>query len=449
MASQRSEIKFALVSHVLPPAPSGQAIVLSRLLRDLDPNQYCLISACDEGNFNERATTRLPGRYFSLGADPVLRLSGSIRTLSKLTRNYYFKFRHSGPTVSVGDATLVGESQARQWGRQLTAHGLSLVPWVEDRLHLRRQVFQRAARIRRVVASERCQALVACSGDLIDLPAACVAARWANIPFYAYMFDDYATNSSSHVHREFSRDMMKLLMRKAAGIVVPNEFLASTYRTLYGVAPWIIPNPVDAETNRLETDWKMRSPGHIVYTGAVYDAHFDAFHRLIWALSLMKNSAPELHIYTSSDKQYLRNHRIGEPAIIHEAVPMEASMQLQRDADIVFLPLAFDSPISSTIHTSAPGKMGELLASGRPVLVHAPRGSFVSWYFRAHQCGEVVDEKDPEQLCRAIERLRHNPEHARALVARAKERARCDFALPVARERFLQMLESPAPSLAA
>ena len=36
--------KTAIVSHVLPPSPSGQAVVLYRLLEGMPPDRYCLIS---------------------------------------------------------------------------------------------------------------------------------------------------------------------------------------------------------------------------------------------------------------------------------------------------------------------------------------------------------------------------------------------------------------------
>src|SRR5438876_12321258 len=67
--SDKRPLKFALLSHVLPPSPSGQAIVLSRILRGIDPAQYCLISASDysqQGDAQLSVTQRLPAAYYSL-----------------------------------------------------------------------------------------------------------------------------------------------------------------------------------------------------------------------------------------------------------------------------------------------------------------------------------------------------------------------------------------------
>jgi len=319
-------------------------------------------------------------------------------------------------------------------------HCKDLVLWVEDSLHLRRQAYWRARHIERIVTKEGCDSIVACSGDVLDLPAAYHAARWAKVPFYAYMFDDYATHFTASFQREYARTMMPRMLRIAAGVVVPNEFLARSYRQQYGIEPCIIRNPIEEGLRAFSPPKAMGVP-RIVYTGSIYEAHFDAFHRLIAATELLRPAKVELHLYTPNDPRYLERHGIGAPAIVHSAVSASDAVRLQQEADIVVLPLAFDSPIPEIIATSAPGKMGELLASGRPILVHAPRDSFLSWYFRTHECGEVVDERDPGLLAQALERLLRDPDYCKRLVTRALKRVECDFSLNAARSRFFGMLQ--------
>ena len=89
-----------------------------------------------------------------------------------------------------------------------------------------------------------------------------------------------------------------------------------------------------------------------------------------------------------------------------------------------------------------PGKIGENLASGRPILVHAPRDSFIAWYFRNYECGVVVDENDPRQLADAINSILTDPMLSQRISARARERARVDFDHLKERKRFFEVLES-------
>jgi glycosyltransferase involved in cell wall biosynthesis len=86
----------------------------------------------------------------------------------------------------------------------------------------------------------------------------------------------------------------------------------------------------------------------------------------------------------------------------HAHVEQAASYAQQRAADVLFLPLAFHSTIQEVLRTSAPGKLAEYLASGRPILVHAPAETFIAGHFRSHRAGIVVDTPDPQRLAGAL-----------------------------------------------
>ena len=51
--------RFAVLSHILPPSPSGQAVALGRILRDLRPEYYCLISK----NGSQEKRKVVPGKW--------------------------------------------------------------------------------------------------------------------------------------------------------------------------------------------------------------------------------------------------------------------------------------------------------------------------------------------------------------------------------------------------
>ncbi len=87
--------------------------------------------------------------------------------------------------------------------------------------------------------------------------------------------------------------------------------------------------------------------------------------------------------------------------------------------------------------------MGEYLASGRPVLAHAPADSYVTWNLREHGCGIVVDEPDASKLADAIRRLMDDGELRRRLTENARVRA-VDFSVETARAGFLKLLQAKA-----
>src|ERR1051325_4943549 len=115
-------MKFALVSHVLPPMWSGQSVMLYRLLCDLSPSQYCLISSADCESYAVEGMPTLPGNYYRL--PPEFRIS----------RGHRFGLKYVRESVNA-----------------LT--GIAI----------------RGRRIAQIIKREKCDAVVACSGDLFDL----------------------------------------------------------------------------------------------------------------------------------------------------------------------------------------------------------------------------------------------------------------------------------------
>ena len=388
--------KLALISHILPPSPSGQAVMLFRLLRDWDPRDYCLLSRNNycEGRGEQGPLPNLPAQYYHLRSGFHLR--GSHR----------FKF-------------------------------LELVDLLV-------QTLQRARSIVRIIKREKCSAIMACSGDLLDLPAGYLTSRWARVPFYAYIFDDYLYQWTDSLRRFFARHAEHIALKGATGVIVSNEFLSDAYYRRYQIEPSVIHNPCE----NLQIDKKSNIPWpssnneiKIVYTGAIYHAHFDAFRNLIVAIRQLGSTDIKLHLYTAQPPVELERENICGSIQYHSFVTPSQIIEVQKRADILFLPLAFNSTIPEVIKTSAPGKMGEYMASGRPILVHAPTDSFVSWYFKEYKCGLVVDQSNPEILSQAISRILNNVKLRKKLVLNARARAKVDFNLNTAQDKFLRLFQ--------
>jgi glycosyltransferase involved in cell wall biosynthesis len=400
-------MKFALVSFHLPPSPSGQSMVLYRLLRDTDGDAYCLISSDSYGTEEEREDSprKLAGKLFRL------------RPEFQVTRGYRY--------------------------------GLAKI---REGLNIPLAIVQRARRIARVVREESCEAIVACTGghDLLDLPASYLASRLAGVPFYPYYFDDYYYQWAAIAHwkalsgRGFARRLESVLIKGAKRVIVPNEFMGSELLRRYGIETTVIHNPCDVPEREdasgvaaSSSDGEVR----IVYTGAVYDAHYDAFLNLVEAVRLLGRPEVKLHIYTAHSHSELAEKGIRGPVVYHDHQPLSVITDIQREADLLFLPLAFKSPYPELVKTSAPGKLGEYLAAGRPVLAHAPADSFVVWYFRRHECGLVVDESDPRKLASAIERVLDDAPLRRTLGEHAARQARADFSVSTARAKFFGLIK--------
>lgn len=368
-------------------------MAIFRLLKDFNPDDYCLITQ-DFGdkspNNNNYSCEKLPGKYYVLPA------------WLQIKRGWRF----------------------------------SAVRWAN--------ILMRAVQIARILKREKCSAVVATTSDLFDMPAAYIAGRLMQVRFYPYLFDYYSHKvlgkTSTFAHR-----YEPIMLKGAAGIIVPNEFMREEARSRYGVESTVIHNPCDlAAYESAPLDNPVISKDReikIVYTGSIYEAHFSAFRNLVASIRLLDQWNIKLHIYTDQLASELDEFGICGPVVLHPPQATSAISEIQQKADILFLPLAFSSPYPDVVRTSAPGKIGEYLAAGRPVLVHAPPDTFLAWYFRQHACGLVVDESDPAKLATAIELLLTDSSLRDSLVAKARVRARADFSITASQDAFAELLE--------
>jgi glycosyltransferase involved in cell wall biosynthesis len=386
-------MKLAVVSHALPPAWSGQAMLIHRLLELVEESRYCLVTERDQptASVSVEFTKRLEGDRFELSPRRASRLSNPLLALLA-----------NGITIIRGAARRIGE-------------------------------------IQRILVRERCDAVVAFTGFGVDIPTAYLASSRTRTRFYAYLCDDYAARETFWAYRLPARLVEPWPLKRADGVVVPNEFLQEKLRRRFGIVATLVRNPVDLSLYDL-SERGEDLPGRatrIVYTGAVYEAHYDCFVNLVRALG---RSDAELHLYTAQDAEDLAERGIRGPVVFHPHEPARIMPRIQTEADVLFLPLAFDSPYPEVIKTSSPVKMAEYLASGRPILVHAPADSFVAWYFRQHDCGVVVDRSDPELLADELERLLSDPELQARLGKNARARAEADFDVADARAAFARLV---------
>lgn len=396
--------RYGIVSHVFPPTWSGQSRVLYLLLHSLPSDRYVLLSsipdlggrAAAEGHIGS-----LSGKRIEIPPYPAPRRS-------------WLRRRFDGVLYRLG-RRLAPTREALQW---------------------------HARKIEEAARQESCQALVGCSGHALDLPATCLASRALGIPFFAYCFDYYSQQWTDAPHRNFALSHEANLLREAAGVIAPNEALAEELAARYGIQSTIIHNPCAEipEGERPSPRSTMDGQIRIVYTGAVYEAQLDALRNVARAIQIIGRPEIKLHLYTARVPC-----EVGKGVMCHPHLSPADVRVIQQEADVLLLPLSFRTRYPAVIRTSAPGKMGEYLAAGRPILLHAPADSFLIRYFRKHECGVSVEEDDPRAVAEALQRLLADRDLQQRTVAAARRRARIDFDVNLAAARFEQLLSRKSP----
>lgn len=401
----RPRMKLAILSHTLPPNSNGQAIMLGRLLENLDYDDAILIAENrPETEALACAANRLRMGYFILPPDPRL------------------------PVPRLPILRLV-------------------VAVINECLAI---VF-RAWRTTQIVRRERCGTIVACTGRWHEMPIAWWTARRLRLPWVAYIFDWYAEKyrtipGLTGAAISWVAGLLEgPLLRRASAVIVPNETLRDEYSRLYGIEPEIVRNPTVFDPVAIpEVHRSKRAESIVRFTGNIYEAHYDALARLCQAIDLIHDHKVKLELFTNAGPDHLRSIGIAGQVESHSYLPVNEVVTVQRGADILFLPLAFDCAFPSIIRTSSPGKLGDYLVSGRPILVHAPADSFVAQYCKAHDCALVVDSKDPAALAEAVRQLCDDSNLTSRIIGNALERGRIDFHVETARQAFFKVLDAPA-----
>ena len=376
-------MKLGIVSQSFVESDMGQSIVLLKLLQSFNPKEYFLIASHFFSIFRENNSLTLQGRKF-----------------------YPFSFPHR------------------------------IEKWLL-KLHLEHYYLEyRVRQFTRLMKKEGCTAVVGCTADLFGSYGAYTASSRLGLPFILYSFDDYSDQwSFDPTYLKFALEIEHQVIMGSTQVIVPNEFLREEYLKRFGIDSTLIHNPVDVSLFDSNIPQLHNKRIKIIYTGSIYAVHYDSFQALVNAINNMEKV--ELHIYTNQAFDSLKQNGISGPCVeYHKSVPYDQIPALLASADILLLPLAFHSPYpDSTIKTASPGKMGEYIASGRPVLVIAPQEAYISWYFKTNNCGVVVNDLFPDRIAMGIQEAIKNTDKFKD----NKEIARRDFDIHSQQLKFRQL----------
>lgn len=331
--------------------------------------------------------------------------------------------------------------------------GASRLPRINNVAGLTATVWMRARQILRAVRAQPVQAIIGASGSPFDLPAAWLVAERLRLPFAAWLFDDPVMQWPADTpYRGFARWWERLWAGRCIPIA-PNEVMAEDFaaRNPRARPAILVRNPAAGGTLAPPLARWPAEEGrvHVLYTGSVYGAQADALRNLLAAIRMTEGF--DLILRTAQPPADLAAMGLEGPGLqVLPHLPHAGSLAAQRAADILVLPLAFDSAIPEVIRSSAPAKAAEYLASGRPVLVHAPAGAYVNRLFGPGTdglgqmepgAGLVVDRPDPSAIVAALHRLRDEPDLRAAMAGRAGRLAQ-EFQVDVNQARLMAALEA-------
>jgi glycosyltransferase involved in cell wall biosynthesis len=259
-----------------------------------------------------------------------------------------------------------------------------------------------------------------------DSGPALIASRFISlltgIPYGLYLFDIYLGNYLRPIETLFAKIFEPTLFRTASVVILTNEGTEQYYRKRYGDAfrcvvihNSVFPEPYESS----RTIYGPSPPYTILYTGGVYWAQERSLINLIHALDEIRDLPIRLELYIPYLTETLRQEIQSRSNIILRAARQSEMAQVQCAATILFLPLSWHTKGPDVIATATPGKLTDYLASGRPILIHAPPYAWLNQYARENEFALVVDEESKERLKDAIRKLVSDLDFSNQLIRNA------------------------------
>lgn len=367
--SDASASRLLVISRYFPPAVGGSAILMGNLLREYPRKQLHVIRG-------------MPGRVH-VDPDFKIDVSESLVEMPKALGRYAWRL-----SLALYPAVL---------GAALKEH-----------------------RRRRFTAVLGCWPLV------FDLEFAYGIHKLLGLPLYIYMHDLWSDAARTAWGKRGARLLERHYLRAATTVLCITDEAAAYFRETHNVNTHVLPHSVNwrgiTEPDLFIDRAPDNRPATVVFCGAIYDLmNTDSLLRINEAVQ----SLPVVcMVCCTQTPESLENRGLGGPRLsIFTASRAEAFRQL-RDATIVCLPLAFQSYAPIEVQTVFPTKTLDYLICGRPILVHAPRDSFLARDARTRGWGYVVDSPDVSALRDAIQRLIEDVPMQRQLVAAAWQEAR-------------------------
>jgi len=292
--------------------------------------------------------------------------------------------------------------------------GQRFVHWIRWAL-LPRTVY----RLTGIARRERCQIVFANFPDAHLLMASYLLARLLRLEFFAFFHNTYRENRRG-VGYWFASWLQRRVFSRAGAIFVMSEGMKKELTRLY---PQVEFHPLvhtfDGDVPSFEPLPAIdRMRIRLGYMGSVSEANLDALRRIC----AMVNSVSDftLNFYSPAASWHLHKEGLVGERIRHEKPTDSELIDALRQNDILVLPHGLSGGLAPIEYqTIFPTRTIPYLLSGRPIVAHSAKGSFLSRWLKEHDCAEVVEDPDHETLRAVIYQLCDDPARREQLVRNA------------------------------
>lgn len=278
--------------------------------------------------------------------------------------------------------------------------------------------------------------------------AAYLAHRLSGAPLVVYEMDEWRSSLvgggiNGLISRTLERLFHRHILRSARTTWTMSEQMAKKLHGRFGVETKVLPACVEVDRYARGHQGQRASQGEfrLLFTGSIYTPQAGAIRNVLRAIQTMPDTQASLIIYSSQSEEEIAQQGVtGSRLSVERAVPIEEIPDVLATADALLLPFSFDNHQQAVVSTSLPSKTADYLASGVPILVHAPPYATVTRLARDGSWAAIVDVPSDEHLVAALRRLAKDEPFRKQLVRSALHIARSNYDLPTRRAEFVDSI---------
>ena len=300
------------------------------------------------------------------------------------------------------------------------------------------------ATIEKTIREKHITHLIAVYPNIEYCLASCRAAKNLNIPFSSYFHNTYIentgiTDTKAAVWQEeiFNNSEQIFVMSKGM-----QEFYEKKYRLNKFIPLVHTFNKYPLEKNPYDLP-KRKDHYKLVAIGNFNESNLEATKRLLEAIK--HEPRYSLSIYTHVPKLLLEKRGMDSNYFEHmgAVAPHEIHDVLQ-EYDICILTHGFIGGYGKVEYgTIFPTRTIPLLLSGKPILVHSPKDSFLNSFIEEHQCAHLVDIPETRSILEGLERIINDTQYQQELVEHATKTAKLFYGPNVGARLKKQLEERP------
>jgi glycosyltransferase involved in cell wall biosynthesis len=239
-----------------------------------------------------------------------------------------------------------------------------------------------------------------------------------NLALVIHLMDDWPSAAyRGGLLSWFSRRRMQKLLQHLVSIAEVRmgicEDMADGYKRRYGAPFLAFQNAIDTKRWQayIKQDLAIGDQVQLLYIGSVLpEAQLDALADCCAAVASLRSEGMDVVLDIYSPSFYAQRYRemlvVDDGIRLHDAIAEDEEVfRCLAEADILLLPVNFDSKTVRYIRYSMPTKVPAYLFSGTPILVYGSEETAQVRYARKAGWGYVVSERGQARVATAIREL--------------------------------------------